>query len=200
MASSSHRTSQTEMSHMTLNVHYEDDDNDDAKSFTPSIISRSSITTSRSGSISTEVGQEQIDHIRDAFAVFDKDMTGSITTDQFNKVLDSFGYNIPETELATFVNQLDIDKSGTIEFEEYLSFMMTFIKKNVTTEENLRDAFNLFDQDRDGFVNVDDLREIMTNLGEKITDEDLDEMIREADIDKDFKVNFREFQRIMSFK
>ena len=59
---------------------------------------------------------------------------------------------------------------------------MTFIKKNVTTEENLRDAFNLFDQDRDGFINVDDLREIMTNLGEKITDEDLDEMIREADI------------------
>jgi len=71
---------------------------------------------------------------------------------------------------------------GTIEFEEYLSFMLTFIKKNITTEDNLRDAFNLFDQDGDGFIDTTDLREIMTNLGEKITDEDIDEMIREADI------------------
>jgi len=60
--------------------------------------------------------------------------------------------------------------------------MLTFIKKNVTTEENLRDAFILFDQDSDGLIDTTDLREIMTNLGEKITDEDLDEMIREADI------------------
>ena len=60
--------------------------------------------------------------------------------------------------------------------------MLSFIKKNVTTEENLRDAFHLFDQDGDGFINAADLREIMTNLGEKITDEDIDEMIREADI------------------
>ena len=71
---------------------------------------------------------------------------------------------------------------GTIEFEEYLTFMLTFIKKNVTTEDNLRDAFSLFDQDRDGFIGPADLRDIMTNLGEKVTDEDIDEMIREADI------------------
>ncbi|CAF4617275.1 unnamed protein product, partial [Rotaria magnacalcarata] len=58
----------------------------------------------------------------------------------------------------------------TIEFEEYLSFMLTFIKKNVTTEDNLKDAFNLFDQNNDGYIETKDLREIMTNLGEKITD------------------------------
>jgi Ca2+-binding EF-hand superfamily protein len=71
---------------------------------------------------------------------------------------------------------------GTIEFEEYLSFMLSFIKKNLTTEDNLKDAFNLFDQNGDGFIDSTELREILTNLGEKITDEDIDEMIREADI------------------
>jgi calmodulin len=75
---------------------------------------------------------------------------------------------------------------GTIEFEEYLSFMLTFIKKNITTEDHLKDAFNLFDQDGDGFIDTTDLREIMTNLGEKITDEDIDEMIREADIGRSY--------------
>ncbi|CAF4523426.1 unnamed protein product, partial [Rotaria socialis] len=116
------------------------------------------------------------------------------------KVLADLGYNVPESELTTLINQLDMDKSGTIEFEEYLSFMLTFIKKNITTEDNLKDAFNLFDQNNDGYIETKDLREIMTNLGERITDEDIDEMMREADIDKDFKVNFYEFQRIMSFR
>jgi Ca2+-binding EF-hand superfamily protein len=70
--------------------------------------------------------------------------------------------------------------------------MLTFIKKNLTTEENLRDAFILFDQDSDGLIDTTDLREIMTNLGEKITDEDLDEMIREADIGMYYLVFFTE--------
>ena len=73
------RSHHSEMSHPIRTVH----NDDDIRSFTPSIISRSSITTSQAGSTNTEVTQEQIDHIRDAFAVFDKKTTGSITTEQF---------------------------------------------------------------------------------------------------------------------
>ncbi len=79
MSSSRQALLHSEISHLTLNVH----NDDDIKSYTPSIASRSSITTSHSSSTTTEIGQEQIDHIRDAFAVFDKEMTGSITTEQF---------------------------------------------------------------------------------------------------------------------
>jgi hypothetical protein len=107
----------------------------------------------------------------------------------FSKVLDKSG----ETG-SIFINENHSNPFcflGTIEFEEYLSFMLTFIKKNVTTEENLRDAFILFDQDSDGLIDTTDLREIMTNLGEKITDEDLDEMIREADIGTYYLVLYR---------
>ena len=76
---SSHQLSRSETSHMTLNVPYDDE----IRSYASSNASRSSITTSIPTSTSTEIGQEQIDHIRDAFAVFDKEMTGSITTEQF---------------------------------------------------------------------------------------------------------------------
>lgn len=60
--------------------------------------------------------------------------------------------------------------------------MLKFIEKTITTDEHLKDAFDLFDRDNDGFIDATDLREILTNLGEKVTDEDIDEMIREADI------------------
>lgn len=76
---SSHQLSHSETSYTTLNVPYDDE----IRSYASSNASRSSITTSIPSSTSTEIGQEQIDHIRDAFAVFDKEMTGSITTEQF---------------------------------------------------------------------------------------------------------------------
>lgn len=44
------------------------------------------------------------------------------------------------------------------------------------------------------------LRHVMTNLGEKLTDEEVDEMIREADIDGDGQVNYDEFVKMMTSK
>ena len=77
---SSHSVSNSEISNLILNTNSDED----IKSSTSSITSQlSAVVTSPSDSTSTEIGQEQIDHIRDAFAVFDKEMTGSITTEQF---------------------------------------------------------------------------------------------------------------------
>ena len=45
-----------------------------------------------------------------------------------------------------------------------------------------------------------ELRHVMTNLGEKLTDEEVDEMIREADIDGDGQVNYEEFVTMMTSK
>ena len=54
----------------------------------------------------------------------------------------------------------------------------------------IREAFRVFDKDGNGFISAAELRHVMTNLGEKLTDEEVDEMIREADIDGDGQVNY----------
>merc|ERR1712096_340556 len=50
------------------------------------------------------------------------------------------------------------------------------------SEEEIREAFRVFDKDGNGFISAAELRHVMTNLGEKLTDEEVDEMIREADV------------------
>ena len=63
--------------------------------------------------------------------------------------------------------------------------MMAKKLKDSDSEDELREAFRVFDRDGNGFISAVELRHVMTNLGEKLTDEEVDEMIREADLDGD---------------
>ena len=58
----------------------------------------------------------------------------------------------------------------------------------------------VFDRDGNGFISAAELRHVMTNLGEKLTDEEVDEMIREADVDGDGQINYEEFVKMMMAK
>lgn len=69
-----------------------------------------------------------------------------------------------------------------------------------SAQEEILEAFKVFDKDGNGFISAAELRHIMTNLGEKLTDEEVDEMIREADIDGDGQINYEEFVKMMMSK
>ena len=72
--------------------------------------------------------------------------------------------------------------------------------KDTDSEEELHEAFKVFDKDGNGTISAAQLRHVMTNLGEKLTDEEVDEMIREADVDGDGEVNYEEFVKMMMAK
>ena len=65
------------------------------------------------------------------------------------------------------------------------------------TEEDIIEAFRVFDKDGNGTISAAELRHVMTNLGEKLTDEEVDEMIREADVNGDGIIDYKEFTKII---
>lgn len=83
-----------------------------------------------------------------------------------------------------------IPGNGTIDFQEFLVMMARQIKSPLDEELELRESFKVFDKNGDGYINASELRHVMTSLGEKLTEEEVIEMIREADIDGDGKVNY----------
>ena len=125
---------------------------------------------------------EQVAEFKEAFSLFDKDGDGTITTKELGTVMRSLGQNPTEAELQDMINEVDADGNGTIDFPEFLSLMARKMK-DTDTEEELIEAFKVFDRDGNGFISAAELRHVMTNLGEKLTDDEVDEMIREADIE-----------------
>ena len=67
--------------------------------------------------------------------------------------------------------------------------MMARKMKDTDSEEEIREAFKVFDRDNNGFISSAELRHVMTSIGEKLTDDEVDEMIREADQDGDGKID-----------
>ncbi len=65
------------------------------------------------------------------------------------------------------------------------------------SEEEVRETFRVFDKDGNGFISPDELRYVLGNIGEKLTDEEIDEMITEADVDGDGLINYEEFVLMM---
>merc|ERR1712176_1003266 len=99
-------------------------------------------------------------------------------------------------ELQDMINEVDADGNGTIDFPEFLSLMARKMK-DTDTEEELIEAFKVFDRDGNGFISPAELRHVMTNLGEKLTDEEIDEMMHEADADASGQINYEEFVKFM---
>jgi calmodulin len=86
-------------------------------------------------------------------------------------------------------NEVDTDGNGTIDLSEFLRMMLDKTQKT-DMEEEIREAFQVFDKDGNGFISAAELRHVMANLGEKLTEQELDQMIKEADIDGDGQVNY----------
>ncbi|XP_034864010.1 calmodulin-like [Mirounga leonina] len=91
----------------------------------------------------------------------------------------SFGQNPTEAELQDMINEVDADGNGTVDFPQFLT-MMARKMKDTDSEEEIREAFHVFDKEGTGFISAAEFCHGITNLGEKLTDEEVDEMIREA--------------------
>ncbi|KAL5627521.1 hypothetical protein BROUX41_003674 [Berkeleyomyces rouxiae] len=143
--------------------------------------------------------EEQVSEFKEAFSLFDKDGDGQITTKELGTVMRSLGQNPSESELQDMINEVDADNNGTIDFPEFLT-MMARKMKDTDSEEEIREAFKVFDRDNNGFISAAELRHVMTSIGEKLTDEEVDEMIHEADEDGDGRIDYNEFVQLMMQK
>ncbi|XP_026137158.1 caltractin-like [Carassius auratus] len=143
-----------------------------------------------------ELTEEQKQEIREAFELFDTDGSGYIEVKELKVAMRALGFEPKKEEIKKMIGEVDKDATGKISFGDFLT-VMTHKMADKDSKEEILKAFRLFDDDETGKISFRNLKRVAKELGENLTDEELQEMIDEADRDGDGEVNQQEFLRIM---
>ena len=146
-----------------------------------------------------QLSEKQIAEYKEAFNLFDKEGLGVVNPKSLGAIFKSMGHNPVEEELVEMVEEVDADGDGYVDFPEFLFIMARKLKDN-DTEEELIEAFKMFDRDGTGEISAADVKQVMATLGEDISQEEVDEMVKEVDGDKDGKINYDEFVQMLRAK
>ncbi|XP_036275300.1 centrin-1 [Pipistrellus kuhlii] len=155
-----------------------------------------STSQKRKSGLKPELTKDQKQEVREAFDLFDADGSGTIDVKELKVAMRALGFEPKREELKKMVSEVDKDGTGRITFSDFLAVMTQKMAEKDTKEEILR-AFRLFDDDETGKISFRNLKRVANELGENLNDEELQEMINEADRDGDGEVSEEEFLRIM---
>ncbi|XP_053660505.1 calcium-binding protein 4-like [Anopheles marshallii] len=144
------------------------------------------------------ISKNQMKEFREAFRLFDKDNDGSITKEELGTVMRSLGQFARVEELQEMLLEIDVDGDGNVSFEEFVDIMSNMTDTVAETsadqeERELRDAFRVFDKHNRGYITASDLRAVLQCLGEDLDEEEIEDMIKEVDVDGDGRIDFYEF-------
>jgi len=151
-------------------------------------------STSRPG-----INEEEIEELREAFNLFDTNGDGSIDPKELKAAMQSLGFEGKNHTVHQMISDIDKNGTGDIDFEEFLD-LMTVKLGDSDRPEDVQKVFDLFDDDKTGFISIQNLKRVAKDLGENMSDAELLEMIERADSDRDGQISFDDFYSIMTKK
>lgn len=144
-----------------------------------------------------ELTEEQKVEIKEAFELFDTDKDNALDYHELKVAMRALGFDVKKAEVLKILREFDKDGPGLIEFDDFQKVMTERILERDPMEE-IRKAFQLFDDDNTGRISLRNLRRVAKEIGENLDDEELQAMIDEFDLDQDGEINETEFVNIMT--
>merc|ERR1711937_763535 len=140
--------------------------------------------------------EEQKGELREAFDLFDTDGSGAVDASELHVAMKALGFEPKKEEIAKMVKEMDKDGDATVDFEEFCIMMAEKMNQKDGKEEMMK-GFALFDDDNTGKISFKNFKRVAKELGENLSDKELEEIIAEADTDGDGEISESEFLAVM---
>ncbi|CCI44629.1 unnamed protein product [Albugo candida] len=159
-----------------------------------SLTKRANLTTRRPRR--QELPEDKKKQLKDAFDLFDTEKQGSIDYHELKILMRALGFTVSKQRVLDLVNEVDVHRNGRVTFSDYMEIMRREVLARDPDEE-ITKAFQLFDEDGSGKINLRKMRRVAKELGETLDDEELQAMIDEFDENQDGEIDLDEFRAIM---
>ncbi|KAF9592405.1 hypothetical protein IFM89_014895 [Coptis chinensis] len=138
------------------------------------------------------------EEVEKIFKHYDANGDGKISKTELANVLRALGSSEPSgDELRLMMKEIDTDGDGFIDLKEFAEFFHKSKGSVGDSEKELKDAFDMYDKDKNGLISVNELHMVYKSLGQKCSVGDCKKMIKNVDRDGDGCVNFDEFKTMM---
>ena len=131
-----------------------------------------------SHSLATLAEEEKVAY-RVVFDKYDADGSGAVDGKELKAVFAECGQQLTDDELKELIKEFDTDGNGELEFKEFLAMMQKLLA-GPSTQELLDEMFVLFDKNKDGFIDADEVKAMMKEVGQSLTSADARKMVDEA--------------------
>lgn len=139
--------------------------------------------------------EDQLAEYQEAFNLLDNRGDGKIQLSQVGECLRALGQNPTESEVKKCTHQLKPDER--ISFEVFLPIYQAISKaRSGDTANDLIEGLRHFDKDASGYISTAELRHLLTTLGEKLTDDEVEQLLMNQE-DSSGNVNYEEFVRMI---
>ncbi|CEI99784.1 Putative EF-hand protein [Rhizopus microsporus] len=148
--------------------------------------------------------QEQLDEWKEAFSLYDKKGNSTVSSSNLGDLLRGLGQNPTQAEVRELIKETAKSKNipenqeFDIDFGTFLSILTRpdGFKPAGSSQEFIQ-GFQVFDKEGDGYISAGELRYVLTNLGEKLTDEEVNELLKEVEVGKDGRINYVDFVTVV---
>ncbi len=139
--------------------------------------------------------EDEIEEIREAFSMFDTQGTGQIDPKELKSAMKSLGFDVKSPTVYEMIEELE-SNGNEVDFEEFLDAISSKLG-NRETEEGINRIFDLFDDDKSGTINLDNIKRVAKELGETMSLDELKEMLARASSNGE-EITREDFYNIMT--
>ncbi|KAJ1294115.1 hypothetical protein BS78_01G121400 [Paspalum vaginatum] len=145
--------------------------------------------------IAEHLSVEEVEVIRDMFALMDTDKDGRVTLQELKAGLKKVGSKLGEPEMELLMEAADVNGNGYLDYGEFVA--ITIHLQRLSNDGHLRKAFLFFDKDSSGYIERAELADALADEAGHTDEAALNNVLREVDTDKDGRISFDEFVAMM---
>ncbi|XP_037427180.1 calcium-dependent protein kinase 9-like [Triticum dicoccoides] len=145
--------------------------------------------------IAEHLSAEEVEVIKETFALMDTDNNGRVTLDELKAGLARVGSKLMEPEMKLLMEAADVDDDGYLDYAEFVA--ITIHLQRLSNDQHLRKAFLFFDRDSSGYIERPELADALADDSGRADDAVVDRVLQEVDTDKDGRDSFEEFVAMM---